>query len=94
MKPTEIKNECPYCLYETDLASSISGGEHKPVHGSVSICINCGGAGIFDETLNLRIMTEDDIEETDKDIMAKVRIAQEMVRATRKKDGPCIQKNC
>lgn len=92
MKPIAIKNECPYCLYETDAASSIT-GDNKPVPGSVSICIDCGEAGIFDETLNLRIMTEDDIEEIAEETMSKVRLAKMMIKATRKKDGPCTQKN-
>lgn len=30
MKPTAIKNECPYCLYATDAASSITGDNKQP----------------------------------------------------------------
>lgn len=82
MKPVSIKNECPYCFYETDCASSIT-GEHKPHPGSISICINCGEAGIFDEMLAIRTMTEDDIEETDSDIMAMVRKAKGFLKATK-----------
>lgn len=81
MKPVSIKNECPYCLYETDLASSISGAS-KPKPGSISICLNCGEAGIFDETLTSRAMNEDDIEQTDKSTMAKVRMAKALIKAT------------
>lgn len=67
IKPNKTKSEpepyqydqvCPTCGYKCD---SFQGLNHsfRPMPGFYSLCLNCGEFAIFDETLKLRVLTED-----------------------------------
>lgn len=39
--------ECPFCHIAHDAATNMSGEEHPPDPGDVSVCIECGTASVF-----------------------------------------------
>ena len=45
---------CPACGYVLYAATEAHRGDDKPSPGNVSICLNCGDVGFFDEFLRLR----------------------------------------
>lgn len=52
---------CPHCGIEHELASEIFGEQkRKPTGGSVSLCIRCGKASVFDSNLQLRLPTAEE----------------------------------
>ena len=58
------RSTCTACGHMTDLACSISDdGEHKPESGDFTICLLCGHLMVFNEVLELRDPTTDEIIE-------------------------------
>lgn len=56
-------NLCPYCGYFFDMAAAHDGGADQPSPGAISLCLNCGEAGIFTDDLSTRKMTDQEYDE-------------------------------
>lgn len=66
MKTTKIPEvSCPTCGYKMDGATSYEGRTPHP--DSVSICIQCTTPSMFDESLQLRNLTEEETEALNND---------------------------
>ena len=62
MKSHIVKpNFCPACGYFSDTASVANGNDAVPKPGDISICLNCGAANIFGESMMLRPLTALDL---------------------------------
>lgn len=59
--------ECPDCLYQMDRSFVPSDPKARPGPGDYSFCFNCGAALVFDERLQLRRITEEELQEAEKD---------------------------
>jgi hypothetical protein len=46
-------NRCPYCGLTNDRASDPT-GDAVPKRGDISVCIRCGGVGLFTRSLRVR----------------------------------------
>lgn len=58
MKTTETPlSKCPHCHHRFDRASDVTKDRHSPSPGDFSVCINCGGLGIFNDDLTVRKAT-------------------------------------
>lgn len=72
------KQQCPYCGYKMDTSLSPFSGGKPPTPGCISICLNCGKAGVFGDDLRCRKPTDDEKEEilkNDKVIITQMAIA-------------------
>jgi hypothetical protein len=67
----KIKAFCPQCGYQVDEASHIDGDDVRPEPDNIALCIMCAGIGIYfaqeDGTLGLRLPTDEERSELDKD---------------------------
>jgi hypothetical protein len=53
---------CPHCGMVHEVASNIQPSKGKPEAGDVTLCIECGRWGLFDEALQLRKPTLDEMQ--------------------------------
>lgn len=57
------KSHCPACGRETDTVSvDAPGMEAQPHPGHLSICRKCGAVRQFTETMELRVLSEEDLQ--------------------------------
>lgn len=49
---------CPYCGYKMDTSKGAMDDTARPEPGDISVCLSCGEAGIFNEAMAMRQMTE------------------------------------
>jgi NAD-dependent SIR2 family protein deacetylase len=54
------RQACPYCHAELDSTMSFESSKPKP--GDVSVCAECGEIAVFDENLEFRIPTPEELE--------------------------------
>jgi Zn ribbon nucleic-acid-binding protein len=74
-------NTCPYCGHRHDRAT-IPIGDAAPKRGDVSVCIRCGGVGVFTRALRMRKPLPGEIAEmaADPELGPLLRRMQETVR--------------
>lgn len=81
--------KCPYCGYRMDCTSGVFDGEGKiPKPGDASICLNCGKASIFTDTLGMRFPTPEekaDLADDERIIQAQIMQASVVTEDLRKK---------
>lgn len=78
---------CPYCSSETPLASGLSTNEgppRKPSEGSLSICSNCAGIGVFNSDLSIRTITAEELASFDSEMRSIIAITVEAVKRVRR----------
>jgi len=75
---TQLKSECPYCFFVSDLTAQLAGKECRimPRPGDVSTCIECGKTAKFEESLALRPMTDDEWDALSPDLRTKLRMVR------------------
>lgn len=57
------KSACPYCGYEFDAATSLSGNKNAtPAPGDITICIACASIMMFEDYPDVRKLTEEEYE--------------------------------
>lgn len=54
---------CPYCSYKMDCASCPGDETITPHPNAASFCVNCGEVSLFDDNMQLRLLTRE--EESD-----------------------------
>jgi hypothetical protein len=54
---------CPYCRLEITGSEAADGTPDEPQPGSISVCIQCGNIAIFDDAMQLRPPTADELAE-------------------------------
>lgn len=82
---------CPHCGKLLDAASSASG--HRPNPGDVSMCIYCAGALQFDDELQTKGLSDEQIEAFDPASRDHLREMQALLRSAmaRKQKGPVAE---
>jgi len=75
--------KCPTCGYTVDSATQAHGEEGMPSDGTVSVCLNCGGLGIYLADLTLRPINDEETQEVMRDWEAwsTIEKAQGYIRA-------------
>jgi hypothetical protein len=74
---------CPNCLARLDGATNAT-GSRAPGPGDVTICIYCQAPLIFSEGLNLRPLTQDDVQSLPVDLTRQLAAIQKAAGAVRK----------
>ena len=70
---------CPVCRHMLDAATSVSGTHtHMPKPGDATVCLHCATALRFNGELQVRVLTDEDLEEADGgtlEELARVKLA-------------------
>jgi hypothetical protein len=76
------RTDCPYCGNQNDRVTDPT-GDDVPKRGDVSVCIRCGGVGVFTRTLRVRKPLAGEITQmmTDPELGPLLRRMQEAARA-------------
>jgi hypothetical protein len=53
---------CPHCLEVHKAATALADGE-EPGSGAISICLNCGELGRFEDDMSIRKLTDTELYE-------------------------------
>ncbi len=62
----EKHSECPYCFYQSDAHTEAFKDEgSKPRPGDLTLCLRCGKTAVYDSTLDLVAMTDEEWEKID-----------------------------
>lgn len=69
---------CHVCKYESDDATDVI-GDSTPVPGDLSICVNCGAVGEFNDIMVLKPMTDEELAAIDAETLAVVAEARKLI---------------
>ena len=72
---TDNESYCPNCNYKLDAHTSVADGEIVPKEGDGSVCINCGEILMFNADLKLELITNERLEEFEKESPAQFKMA-------------------
>jgi hypothetical protein len=76
-------SRCPTCGYTSNAAKQIEGHSNSPTPGDISVCIKCGEALCFTETLHVRLAELNDLVKMDKELQDRLGRAQKVIREKR-----------
>lgn len=65
------RQACPRCGYQFDRAAGAF-TDRIPKHGDVSLCFRCGLLLVFNADLTARPMTEEELDELDKETQSEI----------------------
>lgn len=60
-------DECPTCHYKFDSATEVTGKQHRPRVGDITICLNCGDVLIFNDDMTIRQVEDDELLNLDEE---------------------------
>lgn len=78
----EIRRKCPYCDKENNRVSNYTDDPTCPMvtPGDLSVCIGCGGIGVFGPKMKLRKITLKELAEIPDDDRAFLMKTQKHIR--------------
>jgi len=80
-------HECLTCGHKLTAATSVSRGKRKPEKGDFGICIECGKPSQFDENLNMKPLTQEQLlhlRRENYEIWLKISTAQAFINERNK----------
>ena len=77
------KSTCPYCGYEMDAATHATSGEATPHPDDIGICLECGGAMVYQEDMRLRVLTSTEVAAMSQGELAALELISTVVRGKR-----------
>lgn len=71
---------CSVCKYETNDATDVRlGSDETPIPGDVSLCVNCGAVGEFNDIMVLRPLTDEEVAALHPETLAVVMAARKLI---------------
>ena len=74
---------CPVCHYEMDRTTALTGDDHTPSPGDITLCLKCGEIMRFDENLIMEAATLADLLDCTAEQSDMLRKAQAIIRRER-----------
>lgn len=79
MAETEI-TQCPECGTFVNMHTAVNADKYiAPEEGDISLCFTCGSINCFDEDIQLRKATDEEISDITPDNMETIRKVQEFI---------------
>lgn len=70
---------CPTCGKLLDGLTNPTGGSLDAQPGDISVCAYCGEVLIFDESLKLKLSTEEDLKDLDQEVKQTLKRVKEVI---------------
>jgi len=71
-------SRCPFCGYRSEAASAP--GDASPEPGHIAVCISCASVLMFDDSLQLRAMTQTEFADLHPDNRKEILLIQRGIR--------------
>lgn len=81
------ETKCPVCSHEFDSASGVSKPEAIPKPGDLSICIECTAFLRYDDAMDMRLLTAEEIVDLDASVRGELVRARKEIKEMRLEFG-------
>jgi hypothetical protein len=86
-----VEDRCPKCGAHLDSATPTGKGNARPAPGDYSVCLTCAALLVFEKNMRVRLLTLDEMETMNHDLVCGLLMARARVILLRdKKDKGLI----